>query len=139
MEEKNIIGLESHPATAPAASVDLSKESKEDSFEERKARLMRQGDFYRVGIVHAKAAIKQGARPETLFHNAIDHAAFAVRSRVDTILRPTGVNVATIMPYAVTVLGFLRKRGLVKPVMGVAAAAAGLAYYLQQRRQKSAY
>lgn len=134
MEEKNIIGLENAPAT-----VDLSKDAdKEETLEERKARLMRQGDFYRVGIVHAKAAIKLGARPEALFHNAVDHAAFAVRSRVDAILRPTGINVATIMPYAVTALGFLRKRGLVKPVMGVAAAAAGLAYYVQQRR-KSMY
>lgn len=141
MEEKNIIGLDK-PGAVPAASVDLSKDSdkdKEDSFEERKARLMRQGDFYRVGIVHSKAAIKLGARPEALFHNAVDHAAFAVRSRVDNILRPTGINVATVMPYAVTVLGFLRKRGLVKPAMGVAAALAGLAYYLKQRRGNSAY
>ena len=141
MEEKNIIGLDK-PGAVPAASVDLSKDSdkdKEDSFEERKARLMRQGDFYRVGIVHAKAAIKLGARPEALFHNAVDHAAFAVRSRVDNILRPTGINVATVMPYAVTVLGFLRKRGLIKPAMGVAAALGGLAYYLKQRRSNSAY
>ncbi len=137
MEEKNIIGLDD-PAPVPAATVDLTKD-KEESLEERKARLMRQGDFYRVGIVHAKVAIKHGARPETLFHNALDHAAFAVRSRVDNILRPTGINVATIMPYAVTALGFLRKRGLVKPAMGAVAAAAGLAYYVQQRRQKSAY
>jgi hypothetical protein len=138
MEEKNIIGLEKEPAPV-AATVAVKEQSKEESFEERKARLMRQGDFYRVGIVHAKAAIKQGARPEALFHNAVDHAAFAVRSRVDNILRPTGINVATVMPYAVTVLNFLRQRNLVKPAMGVAAAAAGLAYWFQQRRHRSAY
>lgn len=137
MEEKNIIGLDKEPVPV-AATVPVKEQGKEESYEECKARLKRQGDFYRVGIVRAKSAIKQGARPETLFHNAVDHAAFAIRSRVDNILRPTGINVATVMPYAVTALGFLRQRNLVKPVMGVVAAAAGLAFYFQ-RRHKSAY
>lgn len=133
MEEKNIIGLESD--TANSAGKDKEK-PKEDSFEERKARLLREGDFYRVGVVHAKAAIKLGARPEALFHNAVDHAAFAIRSRVDNILRPTGINVATIMPYAVTVMGFLRKRGMLTGALGAIASAAGVAYYWQQHRRK---
>lgn len=130
MEEKNIIGLESEPATSAG-------KNKEDSYEERKARLLREGDFYRVGVVHAKAAIKQGARPEALFHNAVDHAAFAIRSRVDNILRPTGINVATVMPYAVTALSFLRKRGLLTGALGAVATAAGVAYYVQQHRRKA--
>lgn len=129
MEEKNIIGLESDSASSTGTP-------KEDSFEERKARLLREGEFYRVGVVHAKAAIKLGARPEALFHNAVDHAAFAIRSRVDNILRPTGINVATIMPYAVTALGFLRKRGLLTGAIGAIASAAGVAYYWQQHRRK---
>jgi hypothetical protein len=120
MEQTNIVGLEP------------TKEQL--SLAERKALLLRQGEFYRVGIVHAKAGIKQGSRPEALFHTAVDHAAWAVRSRVDAILHPTGINVATIMPYAVTVLGFLRKRRLVKPALGVLALAGAAAYYLQQRR-----
>jgi hypothetical protein len=126
MEEKNIIGLE-----AP--------EGKEDELSVRKARLKRQGDFYRVGIVHAKASIKQGARPEALFHSALDHASWAIRSRVDNLLRPTGINVATVMPYAITVLGFLRKRGMVKPAIGILTALAGVGIYLQQRRTKTVY
>ena len=125
MEEKNIIGLE------PA--------DKAESLEVRKTRLKRQADFYRVGIVHSKASIKQGARPEALFHNALDHATWAVRTRVDSILRPTGINVASIMPYAVSILGFITRRRLVKPALGVLAAAAGVASYVQQRRNKSAY
>ena len=122
MEKKNIIGLE-------------PPEGKEDDISVRKARLKRQGDFYRVGIVHAKASIKQGARPEALFHSAVDHASWAIRSRVDSILRPTGLNVATVMPYAVTVLGFLRARGLVKPAIGILTALAGVGIYFQQRRK----
>ncbi len=126
MQEKNIIGLE------PA-------DDSEASLATRKARLKRQADFYRVGIVHAKAGIKQGARPEALFHNALDHASWAVRTRVDNLLRPTGINVASIMPYAVSILGFITRRRLVKPALGALAAAAGLAYYVQQRRNKAAY
>jgi hypothetical protein len=105
----------------------------------RKARLKRQADFYRVGIVHARAHIRHGARPEALFHQALDHAAWAVRARVDTFLHPAGINVATIMPYAVTIFGFLTRRRLVKPALGVLAAAAAVAYYVKQRRSKAAY
>jgi hypothetical protein len=126
MEEKNIIGLE--PADDSAGGLAI-----------RKARLKRQADFYRVGIVHAKSGIKIAARPEALFHNALDHATWALRSRVDSILRPTGINVASIMPYAVSILGYITRRRLVKPALGVLAAAAGVAFYVQQRRGKASY
>jgi hypothetical protein len=126
MEEKEIIGLE-------------GPKDKDDALAERKARLLRQGEFYRVGIVHAKANIKQGARPDALFHNALDHATWAIRSRVDGILRPTGINVGTIMPYAVSILGFLSRRRLVKPALGVLAVAAGAFYLLQHRRATTVY
>jgi hypothetical protein len=43
------------------------------------------------------------------------------------------------MPYAVSILGFLRSRGLVKPALGVVAVAGAAAYYLQQRRAKATY
>ncbi len=124
MEEKNIIGLD--PADDSAASLAI-----------RKARLKRQADFYRVGIVHSKAGIKLGARPEALFHNALDRATWVLRSRVDSILRPTGINVASVMPFAVSILGFITRRRLVKPALGVLAAAAGVAFYVQQRRKKA--
>ncbi len=126
MEEKNIIGLE-----APIDKV--------DSLSERKTHLKRQADFYRVGIVHAKASIKQGARPEALFHSALDHATWAVRSRVDGFLRPTGISVATVWPYAISLLGLLRQRGMMKPAIGVLAVAAGAAAYWQRHRLQNLY
>ena len=126
MQEKNIIGLE-----GPSDG--------KDALAERKTQLKRQADFYRVGIVHAKAGIKQGARPEALFHRALDHAGWAVRSRVDSVLRPTGINVASVMPYAISLLGFLRRRRMMKPALGVLAAAAAVAVYVQQRRSKATY
>lgn len=126
MEENTVVGLEK---TA----------SKEDALAERKERLLRQAEFYRVGIVHARAGIKQGARPEALFHSALDHASWALRSRVDGLLRPTGINVATVMPFAVSILGFLRRRQLVKPAVGVLLAAVAMALYVQQRRARAAH
>ena len=126
MEENAVVGLE-------------KTTSKEDALAERKERLLRQAEFYRVGIVHARAGIKQGARPEALFHTALDHASWALRNRVDGLLRPTGINVATIMPFAVGILGFLRRRRLVKPAVGVLLAVVGMAYYVQQRRARAAH
>lgn len=119
------------------AIVGLDKTPGQDDAAERKTRLLRQGDFYRAGIVHAKATIKHGARPDVIFHAALDHATWAVRSRVDTVLRPTGISVASLAPYAITGLGFLRRRNLVKPALGVVAAIGGIAYYLQQRRLRN--
>ena len=121
MEEKNFIG---HDGPTDG----------KDALDQRMTQLKRQADFYRVGIVHSKANIKQSARPEALFHRAIDHASWAIRSRVDRVLRPTGINVASVMPYAVSLLGLLRRRKLMKPALGVLAAAAAVAVYLRQRR-----
>jgi len=125
MQENNIIGLEG-PADGKHALA------------ERKIQLKRQADFYRVGIVHSKASIKLGSRPEALLHNALDHAGWAIRSRLDSVLRPTGISVASVMPYAISLLGIVRQRRLIKPALGLLAAAAGVAVYMQQKRSKAA-
>jgi len=125
-DNTTIVGLEAPPG-------------KETALAERKERLLRQAEFYRVGIVHARAGIKQGARPEALFHTALDHASWAIRSRVDGLLRPTGISVATIMPFAMTIFGVIKRRQLVKPALGVLLAAAAVAIYVQQRRARTAW
>lgn len=109
-------------------------QDKQGDLDERKAKLLRQGEFYRVGIVHAKAQLKQAMRPEQLFHSALDHASWAVRSRIDALLRPGGMNASSVMPYAISVIGFLTRRRLLKPVLGVGVVVAALAWYLQRRR-----
>ena len=106
---------------------------------ERKARLLRQGDFYRAGIVQAKARIKHGAKPETIFHNAMDHATFALRSRLDGLLRPTGINVGTVVPYAMSVISFINRRRLHKPALGVAVLIAAATWYAQRHRTRTAH
>lgn len=103
---------------------------------ERKTRLLRQAEFHRQNILNAKTAIKQGAQPQAIFHNALDHATFALRNRVDMVLRPTGTNVSTLAPYALSLLTFLRQRRMLKPALGVAAVAAGLAAYVRHRRNQ---
>ena len=103
---------------------------------ERKEKLIRQGEFHRVGVLHAKAQIKQAARPEALFHSAIDHAGWALRSRIDRLLHPTGTSVGALMPYALTVFRFIRHRRIGKASLGVAAVLAGVGFYIQQRRAR---
>jgi hypothetical protein len=107
---------------------------KDEDLAERKAQLLRQGEFYRLGAFHAKEQLKQAARPEAMFHNALDHATWAIRSRVDGLLRPTGVNVASLAPYALSILGFIRRRRLGKPALGVGVALAALGWWLQRKR-----
>ena len=127
-QQNAIVGLETSSA----------HHDKHDALAERKQRLLRQGDLYRTGIVRAKAQVKHGARPDVMFHSALDHATWAVRSRIDNVLKPTGVSAGSLMPYAVTILGFLRRRRLVKPALGVVAVAAGVNWYLQRRRAQQA-
>ena len=75
---------------------------------ERKAQLVRQGEIYRIGVVRAKAQVLHEAQPQALFHSAVDHATFAVRSRVDSLLSPSGFSMGALLPYVMPVLRMLR-------------------------------
>lgn len=106
----------------------------------RKHELLRDGEFYRSGLVHAKAQIKHAAKPEVMFHSVVDHATWALRTRADALLKPTGTNVSVLAPYALTVLGFIRKRRLGKPVLGLAVLGGVAAWYMNRKRaQQLAY
>jgi hypothetical protein len=107
---------------------------KHASVAERKAELLRDGEFYRAGMTQAKAQVKYGARPEVLLHSAIDHATWALRARADALLKPTGTSIAAMAPYALTVLNFIRRRRLGKPALGAALLLGGLGWYVQHRR-----
>jgi hypothetical protein len=105
---------------------------------ERIEELKRDGEFYRAGVAHAKAQIRHGARPEVLFHSAVDHASFAVRSRVDSLLHPTGFSVASMAPYALTAFKFIRHRKLGKPALAVGVLLGVAGWYFQRRRAQQA-
>jgi hypothetical protein len=108
------------------------------SLEERKAQLLRQGEFYRVGLVHARAQLKQAARPEALFRSVLEHATWALRARVDGLLRPSGTSVAALLPYVMTLIGFIRSRRMGKASLGVALALAGAGLFVRLRQARQA-
>jgi hypothetical protein len=108
----------------------------------RKAELLRDGEFYRAGVSHARAQIKHGARPEVLFHSVVDHATWALRTRADALLKPTGTSISVLAPYALTAFSFIRKRRLGKPALAVAALLGAVGWYMQRKRgqaQEPAY
>jgi hypothetical protein len=100
----------------------------------RKAELLRDGEFYRAGLAHARAQIKHGARPEVLFHSVVDHATWALRTRADALLKPTGTSISALAPYAMTLFGIIRKKRLGKPALALAALAGVGAWYMQRKR-----
>jgi len=101
---------------------------------QRKEELMRDGEFFRAGVAHAKAQIRHSARPEVLFHSAVDHASYAIRSRVDSLLHPTGFSVTSMAPYALTAFKFIRHRRLGKPALAIGVLL-GVAGWYWRRRQ----
>jgi hypothetical protein len=103
----------------------------------RKAELLRDAEFYRAGVVHARAQIKHGARPEVLFHSVVDHATWALRARADALLKPTGTSITTLAPYAMTVLGIIRKRKLGKPALAIATLLGVAGWYFQRKRAQA--
>jgi hypothetical protein len=120
-----------------AQTVEVNEKLQDDkslSTAERKASLIRQGELYRISVVHAKAQVKHAARPEQLFHSVMNQAGWLLRSRIDSLLKPSGTSVSAILPYAMTIIGFIRKRRAGKASLGVALALAGIGWYLQQRR-----
>jgi hypothetical protein len=121
----------------------LAHEDGKLSVAERKAKFIRQGQLYRVGVVRAKAQVLHEAQPQALFHAAVDHATFALRTRVDNLLNPTGFSVGSIWPYALPVLRLLRNRqfGRKSKLAMAAVALLGAAgvYYQQKRKREAAY
>ncbi|WP_332877590.1 hypothetical protein [Massilia sp. S19_KUP03_FR1] len=101
---------------------------------QRKEELIRDGDFFRAGVAHAKAQIIHGARPEVLFHSALDHATWAIRGRVDSLLHPTGFSVASVAPYALTAIKFIRHRKLGKPALAIGMLLGVAGWYWRSRQ-----
>jgi hypothetical protein len=108
--------------------------------EQRKRALLRDAEFYRAGVAHARAQVKHDAQPQVIFHSVVDHATWALRTRADALLRPTGTSVTTLAPYALSVLSFIRKRKMGKQAIGAAAVLGAIGWYVQRKRaQQVAY
>jgi len=104
----------------------------------RKKELLREGEFFRAGVAHAKAGIQHSIKPEVMMRTAIDHTTVALRTRADALLKPAGANVAMLMPYAMSALNFVRQRRLAKPVAGAAVALGAVGWYFNRKRSRKA-
>jgi len=102
----------------------------------RKEELLREGEFFRAGVAHAKASIQHGIKPEVMMRSAIDHTTWALRARADALLKPTGTNVSVLLPYALGVVNFVRQRRLGKQAAGAAVAVGALGWYMNRKRAR---
>ena len=100
----------------------------------RKAELLREGEFFRAGVAHAKASIQHGIKPEVMLHSAMDHATWALRARADAMLKPTGTNVSVLLPYALGVVNFVRQRRMGKQALAGAVLLGVVGWFMQKRR-----
>ena len=100
----------------------------------RKAELLREGEFYRAGVSYAKAHVKHSARPEVMLHSVLDQATWALRTRADSLLKPTGTSVSVLLPYAMTAYNFVRRRRMGKAALAGAVLMGAVGWYMKKRR-----
>jgi len=104
----------------------------------RKQELLREGEFFRANVAHAKAQIRYGARPDVMFHGMMDHATGALRTRADALLKPTGTSVSALMPYGMAAFNFIRQRRLGKQAGAAAILLGVVGWYVNKRRSEQA-
>lgn len=103
-----------------------------------KLRLIREGELYRVKVVHAKAQVGQALRPDALVHGAVEHALGLAQARFGALLQPggwRGINFRALAPYALTLGSYVARKRLVKPALGVGVAVAlGVGWLMRRQR-----
>lgn len=112
-----------------------------------KARLIKEGELYRVGVLAGKHNVMQSMHPEVLLHSAVDLAVGTAQTRLAGLIGGTTVaagaggllaNYKTIMPIAMSVGSFITRKRLVKPAIGVGAVLAAVGAWLYKRKQSGA-
>jgi hypothetical protein len=108
----------------------MSKETEAAALTAEKQRLIREGELYRIKVVHSKALVGNALHPDALFHGAVDHAMGMARARLGGLLHPggsgglggvlSGFNIKSLLPYAMTIGSFVVRKRLVKPAIGAA-------------------
>ncbi len=103
-----------------------------------KQRLIKEGEYYRVGVVHAKALVAQALHPEALLHGAVDQAIGMAQARFGALLQPgglSGLHLKSVLPYLLTVGSYLARKRLVKPALAVGVVVAMGAAWLMRRKR----
>lgn len=129
----------------------MSKHEDEAALAAEKLRVIREGELWRIKLVHSKALVGQALQPDALMHGAIDHAVGLAQARLGGLLHSgdgggfslkslTSLaslgTLKTVMPYALTVGSFIARRKLIKPVL-ILATAAGVGVAWLMRRKTS--
>ncbi|USX25206.1 hypothetical protein NHH73_21735 [Oxalobacteraceae bacterium OTU3CINTB1] len=116
----------------------MTKDAESKLFDADKQRLIREGELYRIKVVHSKALVANALHPDALFHGAVDHAVGLAQARLGGLLQPggmSGFNYKALMPYALTVGSFIARKKLVKPALGVVAVLGLGAAWLMRRKR----
>lgn len=123
----------------------MSKQEQAAALAAEKQRLIREGELYRIKVVHSKALVGQALQPDALLHGAVEHAVGLAQARLGGLLQPGGAgglnlkSLKSLMPYALTIGSFIARKRLVKPAIGLAlAAGAGVAWLLRHKRPPQA-
>ncbi len=115
----------------------MSKEAERAAVEADKQRLIREGELYRIKVVHAKALVGNALQPDAMLHGAVEQGLAMAQARLGGLLQPGGlknVNFKSLLPYALTVGSYIARKRLVKPAMGVAVAVGlGMAWLLRRK------
>lgn len=107
----------------------------DDSDAAHKRRLIAEGEFFRVGILHAKANVGNAIRPESLLRGVAEHAQLFASTRMDHFMAAPVAGVRSVMPYVLTVASFINRKKLVKPALAVCVVLAGVTAWLVRRNR----
>jgi len=117
----------------------MTKQAEQAALHAHKQRLIREGELYRVSVVHAKIMVANALHPEAVLHSAVEHAVGMAQARFGALLQPggmKGISFKSLMPYALTVGSFIARKRLIKPALGLGVAVAlGVAWLMRHRRQ----
>jgi hypothetical protein len=144
----------------------MSKEAQRAALAAAKEKLVREGELYRVSVVHARAQVANALRPDALVHGMIDHALGAVHQRFSALfgghggagaeggaglagllgrlgglagvaaLAKRGLRLRRVLPMAMSVGSFIARKRLVKPLLIAGALGAAGGYWLMHRHKE---
>jgi hypothetical protein len=119
----------------------MSKQEDAAALAAEKQKIIREGELYRIKVVHSKALVGQALQPDALMHGALEHAVGLAQARLGGLLQPGGQggfnfkSLKSLMPYALTVGSFIARKRLIKPAIALAVVAgAGVAWLLRHKR-----
>ena len=119
------------------------KEQSKAAREATKARLIKEGELYRVGVLAGKHNVANALHPDVLLHGAVDLAVGTVQTRLAGLIGGTAAaagaggllaNYKTIMPIAMSIGSFISRKHLVKPAIGVGAVLAAIGAWIYKRK-----